>query len=444
MSIKGQGISIGLRVVIIAAVCLALMIPASLITGVIREREMTRNNAIKDVSEKWGGSQTLAGPILTVPFKSYVKDKDGNVIQQIQNAHFLPDELLIDGVMQPEVRYRGLYQVMLYGSKLHMAAKFSKPSEKDIPAASNDILWDEAYIACGISDLKGIKDKLSINWNSEAIPATPGIPDNDVVASGVSAKVNVRDANSVYAFAMNLNLNGAQELNFIPVGKENLVSMASKWSAPGFQGSFLPEARTITKDGFTAQWKVLQLNRNYPQKWVGKSHSISSSSFGVNLVTPVDGYQKTMRTTKYALMFIALTFAAFFAIELHNKKMIHPVQYFLVGLSLILFYSLLLSLSEHMSFQASYLIATCGTVALIGAYCRSLFSSNVMASVIAAMISVLYGFLYIILQLEDYALLMGSTGLFGVLALFMYLTRNIDWYMPFQPKAGRTETGARG
>lgn len=427
--------SVGIRVVIIAAISLVLMIPAFMMYGLIHERESTRNRAVREVSEKWGGSQTIAGPVLSVPFMSYHKDENGSVVSRMQFAHFLPDELNIDGVMQPEIRNRGLYQVVLYGSKLHLSGRFSVPDMSGLPVAKDQILWKDAFISFGISDMKGIRDNLVLKWNGAAMSVNPGIPSNDVLASGVSAPISLAGSNQSHTFSIDINLNGAQELNFIPVGKENTVSLASKWSTPSFQGNFLPETRSIGKDGFTAQWKVLQLNRNYPQKWVGNPHQLASSAFGVNLVKPVDGYQKTMRTTKYALMFVVLTFAAFFVIELLNNKYVHPIQYFLVGLALIIFYTLLLSLSEHISFQASYLAATLSTVILIGAYCKSLFNSKRLAAVITALISGLYGFLYILLQLEDYALLMGSVGLFVVLAIFMYLTRKIEWGASLQAKA---------
>ncbi len=420
--------SVGIRLIVISVLSLGLLIPAFMIEGLIREREMTRNSAVWEVSEKWGGKQILAGPVLTIPLKKQQRDNKGNFTTWIQYAHFLPDDLSVKGDVSPMIRHRGIYDVVLYNGKLNVTGRFSLSAIEDMKISQHEIMWKDAFLALGITDMKGIKETIKIKWNNSDLTANPGIESNDILSSGVSAKVALNETQQDYAFSFDIVLNGSQELSFIPVGKETKVSISSSWNAPSFQGGFLPEKREISKNGFTAEWKVLQLNRNYPQKWVGKRHEIYPSAFGVNLLMPVDHYQKTMRTVKYAMLFIGLTFAAFFVIEILNKLAIHPIQYLLIGIALILFYALLLSLSEHLSFGYSYLIASACTVFMITAYSNSVLSSKRIASVIFSMLSVLYGFLYVLLQVEDYALLLGSTGLFAILGLFMYLTRKIDWY----------------
>jgi inner membrane protein len=435
MSTPRSKMSIGVRIIIITVISFVLMIPAIMISSLITERESTRNNAVREVSEKWGYSQKIAGPILTVPFTKTHKDEDGNLITTVHYAHFLPDNLKIDGVMHPEIRYRGIYQAILYGSKLNISGIFSFPDMKSFNIPKDNIIWKDAFISLGITDMKGIKDTLNIKWNDTLLAADPGIPTDNVLASGVSAKVALNEQKGTYAYSIDLSLNGSRDLNFIPVGKETMVDISSSWPSPSFQGNFLPEKREISNSGFIAQWKAIQLNRNYPQKWLNNAYEIKSSAFGVSLVQPANEYQQTHRSIKYALMFIVLTFASFFSIELLSKKDIHPVQYFLVGLALVLFYTLLLSLSEHIQFQFSYLIASSSTVALITAYSRSMFAKATLTAIVALLISVLYGFLYILLQVDDYALLLGSIGLFVILALFMFLTRKINWSNTLQPQA---------
>lgn len=427
--------SVGLRIFIIGIISLVLLIPATMVGNLVHEREQTRNKAIHEVSEKWGNAQTIAGPVLSVPMKKYYKDKDGTLMTRIEYAHFLPDDLTISGSMEPEIRYRGIYQIILYGSNLKLSGKFSLPDLRDFDTRREDIFWKDAFVSVGISDMKGIRDTMSIRWNNSTLNAEPGIPTADVLPSGVSSRVALDEGTTSYTFSLDLNLNGSRELNFVPAGKETKVALASNWNSPSFQGNFLPEKREIAASGFTASWKVLQLNRNYPQKWIGKKHDIFRSSFGVNLMKPVDQYQQTTRTTKYAIMFIVMTFAAFFIIEILNKKAIHPMQYFLVGLALVLFYSLLLSLSEHIFFSLSYLLASSVTVALITAYTHSMFASRTLTTIFGGLLSCLYTFLFILLQREDYALLLGSAGLFIILALFMYLTRKVDWYTALVPDA---------
>ena len=380
------------------------------------------------MSEKWGGSQLLAGPILTVPLKKQYKDDKGNITTSIQYAHFLPDELSIQGNVSPQIRRRGIYEVVLYSGKLKVSGAFPHPVMDDLGISDQEIMWKDALLSLGITDMKGIKETIKLTWNDSDLTANPGIESNDVIRSGVSTKVELKENGKSNTFSFNIDLNGSQELKFIPVGKETRVVVSSSWNAPSFQGSFLPEKREISKNGFTAEWKVLQLNRNYPQKWVGKHYEILHSAFGVNLLMPVDHYQKTMRTVKYALLFIGLTFMSFFVIETLTRKTIHPIQYLLIGFALLLFYTLLLSLSEHIHFGYSYLIASSCTVLMITAYTKSVLLSKITTSVIGAILSILYGFLYVLLQVEDYALLLGSIGLFVILGLFMYVTRKIDWY----------------
>lgn len=423
--------SVGIRLIVIAVLSLLLLIPATMIERLIHEREMTRNSAVREVSEKWGGNQLLAGPILTVPLKNHYKDDKGNVTTSIQYAHFLPDDLTIQGEVSPHIRRRGIYEAVLYNSRLKVAGSFSRPVMDDLDIHGQEIMWKDAFLSLGLTDMKGIKETIKIKWNDAALTANPGIESNDVLCSGVSTKVELNESGKSNTFSFDVNVNGSQELKFIPIGKETRVIISSSWNAPSFQGGFLPEKREVSKNGFTAEWNVLQLNRNYPQKWVGKHYEIQHSAFGVNLLMPVDYYQKSMRTVKYALLFIGLTFMSFFVIviEILNRKAIHPIQYLLIGFSLILFYTLLLSLSEHIPFGYSYLIASSCTVLMIAAYSKSVLSSKTIASVMFIILSVLYGFLYVLLQIEDYALLLGSIGLFVILGILMYLTRKIDWYM---------------
>lgn len=206
------------------------------------------------------------------------------------------------------------------------------------------------------------------------------------------------------------------------------MNIKSKWQNPSFIGSFLPDEREINTDGFSANWKVLHLNRPYPQNFRGSVQGIYESSFGVNLIVPVDEYQKSMRSAKYAVIFITLTFLIFFFVQILNGVKIHPIQYIIVGLALCVFYTLLIALSEHIAFKFSYLISSVSIIGLITLYAKSIFNNKKLTTLICLILATLYLFIYSIIQMEDYALLMGSVGLFIVLATIMYLSRKIDWY----------------
>lgn len=420
--------SVGLRLIIIGALSLVLLIPAALIQGLISEREQRRDNAVFEVSDKWGRPQIIAGPILTVPYKKLVKDEKDKLVAVIEYAHFLPEQLSIDAELFPELRYRGIYEVVLYNAKLRIHGHFAPLDFNQFSIVAEDVLWKDAILALGLSDLKGIREAVKIKLHDAVWTANPGVESKEVLEIGISVKPKLNAASERHDFVIDLDLNGSGEISFVPVGKETSVKVSSQWGNPSFIGAFLPAERQVQASQFSAAWKVLHLNRNYPQQWLGSQHRILESNFGVKLLLPIDEYQKTMRTAKYAIMFIALTFLTFFLTEVLNRKVIHPIQYILIGLALILFYTLLLSFSEHIKFNSAYLLSSLAIIALVTAYTKSVLSNNLATAVIAGVLIILYGFLYIILQLQDYALLLGSLGLFIILAIVMYVTRKIDWF----------------
>jgi inner membrane protein len=433
--------SVTIRLITITILILLLLIPVSMVKDLIWERESRQSAAIAEVSEKWGNMQTVTGLVLSVPYKTYSKlyenDANGNqtskfkIVETKEFAHFLPNDLNITGAVLPEVRYRGIYEVIVYNSKLNVKGQFVRPDFSEWKINEVDVLWDEAFISLGLSDLRSIQQNISLKWNDSTYFFNPGLESNDVIGNGISTRIaNLMSAskNTNFDFNLDLNFNGSTSLNFIPLGKSTKVSLTSSWKTPSFEGAFLPDTRTIDEKGFTATWEVLHLNRPYPQKFKGSNENVSSSNFGVNLLLPVDEYQKTTRSAKYAVMFITLTFLVFFFAQILNRVRIHPIQYIIVGLALCVFYTLLIALSEHISFSWSYLIASVGIIGLITLYAHSIFKHKTLTRIIALILVMLYLFIYSIIQMEDYALLMGSIGLFIVLATVMYLSRKIDWY----------------
>lgn len=425
----GDGIknSIMVKLISIGIIALMLLIPASSIESLIYERQLNREVAIEEVSSKWGGQQTISGPILTVPYKVYYKAKDEELKYSVHRAHFLPKRLSITGNINPEQRKRGIYEVVLYNTDLSVSGQFDRPNFSIWNIADDDVLWEEAYVSIGIPDMSGIQKNMALQWNDAMVPIEAGIPDHDVLSSGLSSRINISSAKS-YDFKFNIDLNGSKQLRFTPVGKETLVKLSSSWANPSFNGKFLPDDREVTDTGFSAEWEVLDVNRNYPQQWQGNAQSIADSAFGVDFILPVDEYQKNMRSAKYALLVVALSFIIFFLIEILNKKRFHPFQYIMVGLTIVLFYTLLLSFSEHFGFNSAYLISSIMVVGLITIYVAGVFKTPRLTILVALLLTIIYFFIFVILQLQDYALLVGSLGLFMALAALMYLSRNINWY----------------
>ncbi|MFT3753283.1 MAG: cell envelope integrity protein CreD [Paludibacter sp.] len=428
--------SITLKAIIISFMTLLLLIPGSMIQSLIKERQKRSEETIEKINAKWSNAQTVNGPVLVVPYlTTTVDDKKNEVIES--HAFILTPEVLdIKGKLIPEERHYGIYKSILYKSELKISGGFKMPDM--VLPANSQIKWDEANVRIGISDLRGMTNNVSFQMNGfHATAEAGGAPD----AIGQGLVISLKNAGLLQTakrlnFKCNLKLNGSSNINFIPIGKTTHVQMNGAWKSPGFIGSFTPEY-SLNETGFNAHWNILHFNRNIPESWSDKDiQSVSDTSFGVNLVDEVDHYQQNMRSAKYALMFIALTFVVFFFVEVLTRKKIHPIQYLLVGIALILFYSLLLSISEQINFGVAYLIASIATIGLIVIYAHSIFKNKTQTGILGAILSILYVFLYVVLQLEDIALLIGSIGLFIILGVIMFVSRKISWYKNSEESEG--------
>lgn len=426
--------NIYLKIGTIIIIALLLLIPTSMIKSLIRERDNTQKEAIREVSQKWGEEQTITGPFITIPYVRYKeqwssKDSTYIMVEYPEFAHVLPDELKIGGEIMPERRYRGIYEVVVYNSKINLAGTFNDLSLKELDIPLEDVRFEKAQMAIGIDDLRGIEEQIKLEWNGDQVLFNPGVINHDVVQNGINALVKIDKENtSNYNFDLTLDLKGSQRIYFTPVGKSTDVNISSTWNNPSFSGAFLPDSREITNAGFAANWKVLHLNRNYPQLWKSAKHKIRNSRFGIDLLLPVDNYQKSYRSIKYAILFIGFTFLVFFFIEVLQKVYIHPIQYILVGIALVVFYTLLLSLSEHMKYNMAFITSALATLLLIAGYVKAILKSNKLTYMISGILLILYSFIFVIIQLQDLALLIGSVGIFIILGLVMYFSRQIDWY----------------
>lgn len=436
--------SIFIRLFTIGILILLLMIPVAMIQDLIYERERRQADAIAEVSAKWGERQTVTGPVLTVPYKTvekvYTEGNDYKLVESVKYAHFLPDILNIGGEIFPEERYRGIFKVIVYNARVNISGSFPAPRFDDWNIDDQNIMWEDAFVSLGLTDLRSIQDNIAIKWNGEDLYFNPGVETRDVIQSGISVRLASRkDPLEGARFSIDLNFNGSGGLYFIPLGKRTEATLKSEWQDPSFDGAFLPDSREVGGDGFSAFWEILHLNRSYPQSFRGSVAGVYESEFGVNLLVPVDEYQKSMRSAKYSVIFIALTFLIFFFVQILNRVRIHPIQYLIVGLALCVFYTLLIALSEHIPFNVSYLIAGVSIVSLITFYAHSIFKSKTLTWLMCLILVLLYMFIFSIIQMEDYALLMGSLGLFLVLAIVMFLSRKINWYEIRTEGDGRIE-----
>ncbi|MBN4052176.1 cell envelope integrity protein CreD [Sphingobacteriaceae bacterium AH-315-L07] len=396
--------SVTFKIVSISILILLMLIPTSMIEDLIWGRKYRQQDAIEEISGKWGNEQTITGPILTIPYNTYYKNDEDEIVTVKKFAHFLPQELLINGTVAPHVRYRGIYEAVLYATELNIAGNFKAPDFDTWKIRNEDVLWDEVSVSVGITDMRGINEEITLHWNDDTYSFGPGVPVFDVIGAGVSVAMNFNDTTHQkgrHQFDFDISLNGSQQLNFVPLGAETNVNLTSEWKHPSFNGQFLPDERNIDENGFEASWKVLQLNRNYPQQWIGGAFKPGNSLFGVELMLGVNQYQKNTRTAKYAVMIISLTFFLFFFMEIMNKKRIHPIQYLLVGFALSIFYSLLLAISEHGSFGLAYIVSSIAVILLIAMYVQGVLRSKKLTGFITGSLTLIYSFIFVILQLQD-------------------------------------------
>jgi len=426
--------SVTVKLLFIGFLVLILLIPMGMVRTVIYERNDLYVSAKRDIMNAWGGEQTIGGPVLTLPYRVVTTDDKGIKRVRQSLAHFLPEHLSVRGQLDTQMRYRGIYQVPVYTADLKLSGRFAAPDIARLGIDSGNVDWDEAFLSVAIADARGIKEPMSLRSDFGDGTFEPG----GVKVHGFDPQVIVPLSglgNSGeplgFQFGFDLKLSGTEKLSFLPVGDRTEVLVTSAWSSPSFVGAYLPGRRDIDDKGFSAEWKVLHLGRSYPGEWRNAeipAKRIANSAFGVNLFVPVSTYQKSTRAAKYAILFIGLSFLAYFMFEIFGKLRLHPFQYLLVGFANCLFYLLLLSLSEHTSFALAYALSAAASTALVVAYSVSILKSLSRVLTMLALLAGLYTFLYVTLRAEQYAMLIGAAALFIILATIMYLTRRLDWY----------------
>lgn len=432
-----------IKLVTIALLMLFLIIPIEMISGIVNERQQRRDEVVKDIARSSAYQQKLTGPLLVVPYTRTLRtwrentethERTQEESQMAGCLYFLPEVFEVNGNLQLETRNRGIYQARLYHASNQIKGHFVVPADWGISESIEDYRFGNPYLAIGISDIRGIENAMALKINASTIKFEPGAQ-VEFLGSGVHAMLPVKAAKEAarFDYALDMKLQGTEQFHLAPVGRESTVTMTSDWPHPGFVGDFLPVERNIDTTGFSARWQTSFFSTNMEEELRqcvvrGQCEGFQSIQFGVDLVDPVDQYLKSDRAIKYALLFVALTFAGFFLYEVLKRLAVHPVQYGLVGMALAFFYLLLLSLSEHIGFFNAYLISSTACVLLIGSYVVSVLRSIGRGVGFGVGLAVLYTMLYGLLSAEDYALLMGSLLLFGLLGVVMMLTRKVDWF----------------
>ena len=430
--------SITARMIVVGFLLLILLIPLSFVQDLIRERSYRQIEVTKDINNKWGKEVILQGPYLRIPYKTYTTTKTFNketdkyeteTHENLNHAFFFPEELNINSQVEADKLNRGIYESIVFTSDIELDGNFKDFDFSKREIKAENILWEKAQILVKTSNLKGIKNSLAINLNGTSYDLTPQYNNESLSTLVTDYIVLPNEMKDPIAFDIKTKINGSERLTFIPIGKETKAAMASNWHSPSFSGTFLPEkdSKKITPEGFKAQWNISQINRQFEQSFFNGVPDLRSFAFGADLYIPVDEYQKSERSSKYGFMVIGLTLLVFLLIQIVSKIYIHPFQYVMIGLALVMFYTLLISISEHSTFFKAYIIAAIAVLGLITIYSRAILKGLKFPLLVCTSLAALYGFIYVIIQLENYALLVGSIGLFMILAIIMFASRKIDW-----------------
>nr|CAA6818574.1 MAG: Inner membrane protein CreD [uncultured Thiotrichaceae bacterium] len=432
--------SLTLHTLVIGLMILLMLIPLFMVGGVVSERNHYQKQVLNEVANDWGGKQTLTGPFLVIPYVEHltsvdtVTDGKGDnkvVTKDIFNDHtviILPEELDIHVKLEEEHRKRGIYNALIYNAKINVTSSFDHEFLLDGGDGDRRILWDKVFLMFGLSDTKAINSGANVEWDEQTVNLQPGTGLPDVIAQGFHVPLDETSSNDTkHDFKMELELRGSDGLFFAPLGRTTTTIMTSGWQHPSFQGDLLPKSHDIDKDGFKARWDIPNLARNYPQHWWLEGDVKYDPGYftaGVSLYEPVSLYSQLERAVKYGILFIALTFLTFFAFEIASGARMHILQYGLIGFALALFYLILLSLAEHLPFIQSYIAAAAAVIVMIWIYAWAVLRSFWKGLFILLMLCGLYYLLFMILQLEDYALLAGTGLLIFATLMMMFVTRN--------------------
>jgi inner membrane protein len=417
-----------IKLAIITALILLLLIPSSWIQSMITEREYALQTTQNSTANKWSKAQTFMGPVLVVPY-THTDGKNGTITQ---NVYLLPENLNINAKVKAEVFHRGVMDATVYQSKIQVTGNFIRSALIQNGIKPEELQTDKAYVTFGLSDLKGLKSNPVIHLQEQTVNVQPIFSEHALFDNGLQGNIKLPDTEQI-SFNFTLDLNGSEALNFLHTGKTTDVIVTSDWKSPAYSGNYLPDRHSADTSGSSAHWRVLYYNRPFPQQWTSNDTLLKSNkaategTFGVKFQLPVDQYRKTMRTTKYSSLIILLTFVSLFLTELIRKQNIHVFNYILIGAAMVIYYTLLLSFAEHVGYDWAYLISSLATISLIAWFTSSLMHNRSVALLFGAILTFFYGFIYVIIQLEELSLLIGSIALFFIVAMLMYFSRKINW-----------------
>ncbi|MGI9236649.1 MAG: cell envelope integrity protein CreD [Woeseiaceae bacterium] len=427
--------SASIKVIVIALLTLVLLIPLGMIRNIVVDRQNNASAAALNIRQSWGGEQIITGPVLKLPYELENTTVHGLSYVDERCVYLLADELMINADVETEIRYRGIHKVPVFASIITIRGRIDFTALKSLGISPEQVRWSGAELFVGVSDPMALGKIPVVMANSNEVSFVAGGKGVDGLASELVAPLGeaFEGSEPMASLILDISLavNGSGSLQFLPLAENAELSMSSNWASPSFTGRQLPKAREIRDDGFEASWHSTRIGRKLPAAWIGNDHArvtAGQGAFGARFIETVGLYHLIERSTKYAVLIIGLTFVAYFLMEVVANLKLHPLQYLLVGLANTLFFLLLLSLSEHMGFDAAYVLSAGASTTLIAGYSAAILTSRTRASLMIGVLAALYVFLYMTLKAQSVALLAGSIGLWVALAVVMYLTRGINWY----------------
>lgn len=430
--------SLTLRVAFVAGLALIMLIPVLFLTVTVNERGSRYRSMLYDIASSWGHEQMMQGPVMQVPYTKTIRFTETVTMatglqREIEKTrkkelklYILPAMLNMDVQLDTESRQRGIFNSLVYRASVKLTAEFSSLSPADLPRDVDAIHWERAIVAFGLTDARAVDDVRSINWNGAASKLSPG-HSVESLNSGFHLKVLDLDPFKAQSLDMEISVRGSGSFMFTPFGEITTVSVNSKWPHPSFIGQVLPAQREVSENGFSANYTIPHLARTFSQIWTSENAQVNLTELtaGVRIFEPVSLYLQIQRSVKYGILFIGLTFLLMLVFEQAVATRMHAVQYILVGFALALFYLVLLSLSEHIAFLKAYLVSAANIIIIISVYVGVVLRSKLRGAQMCFLMAFLYSVLYTLLQLEDYALLLGTALLVAVLVSLMIVTKNL-------------------
>jgi len=456
-----------LKLFVIFFLSLILLIPLSLISDLIEERKNREQEVSAGIALNWGKDQVVSSPVLAIPYRETIplsseKTQKSNLSEETKWIFVLPKTSNIATDITPQHLSRGIYNSVVYNSNMTLEGSFDKLSLEKLEISNENIDWKGSKLIFGIQDFKGLGKRPSLNWDGNELTFDPDFNNLKLFNQNLVCAVPLDPQKADNRFKIKLNLKGSKSLSFLPLGDQTNIQARGNWANPSFTGAFLPSKRNTETSNFSASWEIPSFSRKLPQQWAGDARTIylfdtnlenasdgneqktaqtaapnttsvnslldNTDMITINFLPDINNYQKTTRVAKYGILVIILTFTSLLFTEVIKKKRIHIIQYILIGAAMVLFYTLLLALSEHIGFNLAYLTASVATVMLIGSFIKSITKDQKSALLLSSILGLFYLFIYILMQLRDYSLVAGTIGIFIILAILMRVSTKINWY----------------